>query len=545
MTADRVKRWTQDGTLVAVGAWVGYGLLYGPLHGLLGEHTGVTAFIPVLITGWYWGAVAGTFSGLMSVPVTLLATRAIGITVDWLSLPALVGAGTMVVVGYTVGRIRDLRAETLRGIARRADLESTLGAERQRLSVVNEIAGKLRGDRTIEHVVSEAVATLHKHFPRFRAAYSTVDNEGRVTNLVSARPGESLSTSTPATPLVLNPAQVEGLLKEDLYRVDDVTKDVSWSKLADVFDAIGIAALLDAPVRHPGVKTGLLSFSAPAAHQWTDLERRTLRDAADCLEPAIADAELRRILKESESRLRGILDQHLYGVTVVVDAGIVYANPAMTEIFEYRPEQLVGLDPAKLIAPRHRQRFVDHVAKSATDHDEHAGVEFEALRQDHTPFPLMAVCQPIVFEGRSAILGTLRDLTADKKAEEKLRETEASLHTVLDQHFDGVAVMANQRFLYINRALADIFGYEREDLIHRDPLTLVSESERSLAAGWLGGPAAGAVPTLTVEYSGVRKDGTTFPLEILARVTDFGGQNSVARNPPRSDRAKGSGEGRS
>ena len=527
MTADRVKRWTQDGTLVAVGAWVGYGLLYGPLHGLLGEHTGVTAFIPVLITGWYWGAVAGTFSGLMSVPVTLLATRAIGITVDWLSLPALVGAGTMVVVGYTVGRIRDLRAETLRGIARRADLESTLGAERQRLSVVNEIAGKLRGDRTIEHVVSEAVATLHKHFPRFRAAYSTVDNEGRVTNLVSARPGESLSTSTPATPLVLNPAQVEGLLKEDLYRVDDVTKDVSWSKLADVFDAIGIAALLDAPVRHPGVKTGLLSFSAPAAHQWTDLERRTLRDAADCLEPAIADAELRRILKESESRLRGILDQHLYGVTVVVDAGIVYANPAMTEIFEYRPEQLVGLDPAKLIAPRHRQRFVDHVAKSATDHDEHAGVEFEALRQDHTPFPLMAVCQPIVFEGRSAILGTLRDLTADKKAEEKLRETEASLHTVLDQHFDGVAVMANQRFLYINRALADIFGYEREDLIHRDPLTLVSESERSLAAGWLGGPAAGAVPTLTVEYSGVRKDGTTFPLEILARVTDFGGQNSV------------------
>ena len=201
MTSERVERRTQDGTLVALGAWVVYGLLYGPLHDLLGEHTGVTAFIPVLIAGWYCGAAAGAFAGLMSVPVTILASRAIGITVDWLSLPALVGAGAMVIVGYSLGRIRDLRAETLREISRREDVESTLGAERQRLSVVNEIAGKLRGDRTIEHVVSEAVATLHKHFPRFRASYSTVDTEGRVTNLVSVRPGQSLSTSTPATPL--------------------------------------------------------------------------------------------------------------------------------------------------------------------------------------------------------------------------------------------------------------------------------------------------------------------------------------------------------
>ena len=527
MTAERVGRRTQDGTLVALGAWVVYGLVYGPLYALLGEHTGITAFIPVLIAGWYCGAAAGAFAGLMSVPVTLLASRAIGITADWLGLPVLVGAGAMVIVGYSLGRIRDLRAETLREISRREDVESTLGQERQRLSVVNEIAGKLRGDRTVDHVVSEAVATLHEHFPRFRASYSTVNTEGRVTNLVSARPGASLTTTAVATPLVLNPDQVEGLLKKDLYRVDDVTKDVSWSKLADVFDTIGIAALLDAPIRHPGARTGLLSFSSSVAHEWTDLERQTLRDAADCLEPAIADAERRRLLKESESRFRGILDQHHYGVTVVVDGGIVYANPAMTEIFEYRREQLVGLDPAKLIAPRHHQRFVNHIAQCETDNDEHAGVELEALRQEGTSFPLMAVCQPIVFEGRPAILGTLRDLTADKKAKEKLRESEASLHTVLEQHFDGVAVMANQRFLYVNRALASIFGYEREELINRDPLTLVSKGERSLAAGWLGGPAAGAVPTLIVEYTGVKKDGTTFPLEILARVTDFSGQNSV------------------
>ena len=527
MTAERVERRTQDGTLVALGAWVVYGLVYGPLYALLGEHTGITAFIPVLIAGWYCGAAAGAFAGLMSVPVTLLASRAIGITDDWLGLPVLVGAGAMVVVGYSLGHIRDLREKTLREIRRGEDLESTLGHERQRLAVVNEIAGKLRGDRTVEHVVSEAVATLHKHFPKFRASYSTVDAEGRVTNLVSARPGESLSSSTPATPLVLSPTQVEGLLKLDLYQVDDVTKDVSWSKLANVFDTLGIAALLDAPIRHPGVKTGLLSFSASEAHEWTDLETRTLRDAADCLEPAIADAERRRLLKESESRFRGILDQHHYGVTVVVDGGIVYANPAMTEIFEYRREQLLGLDPAKLIAPRHHQRFINHVAQCQTDNGERAGVELEALRQDGTPFPLMAVCQPMVFEGHPAILGTLRDLTADKKAEEKLRQTEASLHILLEQHFDGVAVMANQRFLYVNRALGSIFGYEREELINRDPVTLVSESERSLAAGWLGGPAAGAVPTLTVEYSGVKKDGTTFPLEILARVTDFSGQNSV------------------
>ena len=72
-----------------------------------------------------------------------------------------------------------------------------------------------------------------------------------------------------------------------------------------------------------------------------------------------------------------------------------------------------------------------------------------------------------------------------------------------------------------------MFGCDPEDLIGANALQLVSPAERPRAAERMRQLTAGDALVHPAEYVGVRQDGTTFPLEIFARATDFGGRRAV------------------
>ena len=52
-------------------AWLAYIVAFGPLHSLLDTHTGIAAFVPVVVvTAWCSGVLAGTAGGLITLPLT-------------------------------------------------------------------------------------------------------------------------------------------------------------------------------------------------------------------------------------------------------------------------------------------------------------------------------------------------------------------------------------------------------------------------------------------------------------------------------------------
>ena len=74
MITEYIEGRTLRGVVIPVAVWVAYIAAYGGLHQLLGVHTGVTAFVPVLLTGWLWGGVAGLIAGIAVVPLTVMLT---------------------------------------------------------------------------------------------------------------------------------------------------------------------------------------------------------------------------------------------------------------------------------------------------------------------------------------------------------------------------------------------------------------------------------------------------------------------------------------
>ena len=123
-------------------------------------------------------------------------------------------------------------------------------------------------------------------------------------------------------------------------------------------------------------------------------------------------------------------------------------------------------------------------------------------------------------EGRPVgVRGVTTDISERKRAEEALRESEERYKGLIDSAFDGVVIMKDRIIKSANRAFAEMFGYNLEELGGIDVLQLVSESEFVRSQIDANEPR--------YETVGLKKDGTLINIEVSAKVCKFEGE--VAR----------------
>jgi PAS domain S-box-containing protein len=112
-----------------------------------------------------------------------------------------------------------------------------------------------------------------------------------------------------------------------------------------------------------------------------------------------------------------------------------------------------------------------------------------------------------------------RDVTAQKEIEAALREREARLRFLGDATFEGIAVSFEGKIVDGNEAFARMFGYERSALLGMSVTAFVPPEEREIVAHNQRVGAEHAYQT-----RGMRRDGSTFPLEVCGRKALWGGR---------------------
>lgn len=138
------------------------------------------------------------------------------------------------------------------------------------------------------------------------------------------------------------------------------------------------------------------------------------------------------------------------------------------------------------------------------------------------------------------LLLSLTNATPRKRIEEERLRAEAKFHMVFDNAGDAIVIHnVEGRFLEVNRIMCERLGYSRDELLQLSPcdINVLEQAEKFEQRG----KELRAHGQISFETVHVAKNGRHIPVEVIARLIDFGGQPatlSVMRDITQRKRAE-------
>lgn len=124
------------------------------------------------------------------------------------------------------------------------------------------------------------------------------------------------------------------------------------------------------------------------------------------------------------------------------------------------------------------------------------------------------------------------DITEQKKAKAKLRESEAKYRSIVESSHSGILIVDNNyKIKFVNNKLSEILGYSREELINLDFRELLPPKSLELVVDNYIKRQRGEVVPTRYEFNVRRKNGELRRIEIISTVITEGndGINTIAQ----------------
>lgn len=209
--------------------------------------------------------------------------------------------------------------------------------------------------------------------------------------------------------------------------------------------------------------------SLPGGGEGYVLDLRDLRE----------EEALRKEIVESEEKHRALAEQIPLGVLVVQDGKIVFANSALAEMLQVS-DGLVGSDFREYLASEDLLQVLDRVRRAETG--EEPSFELDCrLRSASSRWPTEVTLRAarVLYGGRTAVIGTVRDAGPDRGALRQVRVSAAKLDAALGASDEAVVLLSSAAsggtVTLANRRFEELFGLEARGLVG---LTLEELAER-------------------------------------------------------------------
>ncbi len=214
-------------------------------------------------------------------------------------------------------------------------------------------------------------------------------------------------------------------------------------------------------------------------------------------------------LLQSDENYKQLVNHSLTGIYITQDHILKYCNQQMAEMFGFdSPDELLGIHIKNLVASDSWGLVDQEVKLRISGEKETSRYEFKCVKKDGTNFYVEVLGSRINFEEKSAVQGTIIDITERKKTEEALQESEELYRQLFDFLPYGAEILDSEGFIIdCNPSSTRLLGYTREELvgkhitefIHPDALHIFKTKYPQILKGDL----------IRTEVMMVRKDGKT------------------------------------
>ncbi|UCV27362.1 putative bifunctional diguanylate cyclase/phosphodiesterase [Ferribacterium limneticum] len=127
-------------------------------------------------------------------------------------------------------------------------------------------------------------------------------------------------------------------------------------------------------------------------------------------------------MTEQETMFRSTMEAAQVGIFVLQNQRFKYVNPFLSRMFGYPAEELLEqMGPLDLILPDQHAFVIEQMQLRAAGVVGH-NYELTGIRKDGSTFPIMVLGSPSLIGGLPASVGTVLDISAQKAAEQRIRE---------------------------------------------------------------------------------------------------------------------------
>ena len=236
--------------------------------------------------------------------------------------------------------------------------------------------------------------------------------------------------------------------------------------------------------------------------------------------------EYAELIEESEQQFKAFANQTSEGITVAdLEGNYVYVNSAFCIMSGYSEEELLEMTVFDMKAKNQsHQSFY-----KSKENMEGVAIPVNLQRKDGSEYLTEIVGNNIVIGKDKLILGTIRDVTAQKLASEQLLESENRYRVILENLNTGIVIHNNNEILYVNDSIIDMLDYTNEpsvigknllDFVHpEDHIKIRDEIKKSLSA-------SSKTNEMTIEVRLIKKDGSLILVKDTGLPINYNSKNA-------------------
>jgi PAS domain S-box-containing protein len=237
-------------------------------------------------------------------------------------------------------------------------------------------------------------------------------------------------------------------------------------------------------------------------------------------------------LRSSEERSRLLLDNANEGIAVVQNGVVKFANPKLAELSGYSREDLISKPFSQLIHSDDLPLVMDYYARRLKG--DRLSEVFTARFVDKAGATRWGEVNAVLidWDGEPAVLAMINDTTERRRDQEILLASEEKFRALAEGSIQGIAISQGvpPRFVYCNRALADMAGYTVDEFLSmtaEQVVNFVYADDQAVFFKRFIDLLEGLPSEGHYEFRALRRDGAVLWLESFSSVVQYQGQPAV------------------
>ncbi|MES9935405.1 MAG: PAS domain S-box protein [Sedimenticola sp.] len=235
-----------------------------------------------------------------------------------------------------------------------------------------------------------------------------------------------------------------------------------------------IVSLILAPIFEGGRWWGFIGFDQCFKQRvWTPPEIDALKTLTETLSATIDRANTEKSMRV----LTGAIESSMNAVAISdLQGRLTYVNQAFLDLwgFEHKTEVLDRSAIEFWQEPAEAERVIHALVENDTWQG-----ELQAKRKDGSIFISQLSANMVLNQTGEPVclMGSFLDITAHRRMQDLLKESEQRYRTLFDSAHDAIMVFSENLFVECNRAALDMFRCEEGDILEKSPGQLSPEKQ--------------------------------------------------------------------